>query len=355
MSIFPCCDCLLERLRFRCQSWLKRYIFCEKCCFLEASVIIILPYPNEGRNNVMSQVAMEKEINDFIAYMHHTKKTSENTEVSYERDLKKMIQFLQTECQVNDFSKVSETNLNSYMLYLEKNQLASSTVSRNVASMRSFFHYLYKEQKVEHDPTEHLKPPKVEKKIPDILSVQEVDLLLSQPSRKTPKELRDKAMLELLYATGIRVSELICLKMTDLNLRMGYITCQESDKERIIPFGNMAKKALQEYLQNARDRFLKDESEMLFTNRSGESMSRQGFWKILKAYASNAGIEKEITPHMLRHSFAAHLLQNGADLKSVQEMMGHSDISTTQMYMNVGVNKIRDVYEKAHPRGNTES
>ena len=308
-----------------------------------------------GMNSVtMEKKMMEMEIRDFIEYMHHTKKSSGNTEISYERDLKKMIQFLQTECQVNDIAKVTETNLNSYMLYLERNQFASSTVSRNVASMRAFFHYLYKLHKIEHDPTEHLKPPKVEKKMPDILSVQEVDLLLCQPSKKTPKELRDKAMLELLYATGIRVSELINLKMTDLNLRMGYIVCHESDKDRIIPFGNMAKKALQDYLQMSRDFFLKEKSEMLFTNRSGESMSRQGFWKILKAYAKEAGIEKDITPHTLRHSFGVHLLQNGADLKSVQEMMGHSDISTTQMYRNVGLNRIRDVYAKAHPRGNTE-
>ncbi len=311
-------------------------------------------YTNEERDSGMRQLAMENEIHNFIEYMHHTKKSSGNTEVSYERDLRKMMQFLNAECQVSDLSQVTETNLNSYMLYLERNQFASSTVSRSVASMRAFFHYLYQEKKIEQDPAEHLKPPKVEKKMPDILSVQEVDLLLRQPSDKTPKALRDKAMLELLYATGIRVSELIGLKMTDLNLRMGYIICHETEKDRIIPFGNMAKKALQDYLQNARESFLKEESEMLFTNRSGDSMSRQGFWKLLKAYAKDAGIDKDITPHTLRHSFATHLLQNGADLKSVQEMMGHSDISTTQMYRNVGVNKIRDVYAKAHPRGNTE-
>lgn len=302
----------------------------------------------------MNSVAMENEIRDFIEYMHHTKKSSGNTEISYERDLKKMMQYLQLECQLDDITKVTETNLNSYMLYLERNQFASSTVSRNVASMRAFFNYLYKMKKVEHDPTENLKPPKVDKKMPDILSVQEVDLLLRQPSKRTPKGLRDKAMLELLYATGIRVSELIGLKMADLNMRMGYIICHETEKDRIIPFGNMAKKALQEYLQMAREAFLKEESEMLFTNRSGDSMSRQGFWKILKAYAKEAGIEKDITPHTLRHSFAAHLLQNGADLKSVQEMMGHSDISTTQMYVNVGMNRIRDVYAKAHPRVSTD-
>ncbi len=302
----------------------------------------------------MNSVMMEKEIQNFIEYMHHTKKSAGNTEISYERDLKKMIQFLQSECQVDDIAKVTETNLNSYMLYLERNQFAPSTVSRSVASMRAFFHYLYQFGKMAYDPAEHLKPPKVEKKMPDILSVQEVDLLLCQPSKKTPKELRDKAMLELLYATGIRVSELIHLKMEDLNLRMGYIICHETDRDRIIPFGNMAKKALQDYLQTARESLLKEESEMLFVNRSGDSMSRQGFWKILKVYVKEAGIEKDITPHTLRHSFAAHLLQNGADLKSVQEMMGHSDISTTQMYRNAGMNRIRDVYEKAHPRVSTE-
>lgn len=294
---------------------------------------------------------MEKEIQDFIEYMHETRKSAGNTEVSYERDLKKMMQYFREECQVSEVDKVTETALNSYMLYLERSQFAASTVSRHVASMRAFFHYLYKLHKIDSDPAENLKPPKVDKKAPDILSVQEVDLLLNQPSGNSPKELRDKAMMELLYATGIRVSELIGLQLEDLNLRMGYIICHEGEKERIIPFGNMAKRALQTYLQTARKTFLKEESDMLFTNRLGGAMSRQGFWKLLKAYAKEAGIDKDITPHTLRHSFAAHLLQNGADLKSVQEMLGHSDISSTQMYVNMRMDKIRDVYAKAHPRG----
>ncbi|MGN1142497.1 MAG: site-specific tyrosine recombinase XerD [Oliverpabstia sp.] len=294
---------------------------------------------------------MESAIQNFISYLHNTKKTSGNTEVSYERDLKKMSHYFETEQHIYDVSLITETSLNSYMLYLERNQFSPATVSRSVASMRAFFQYLYKEHQISADPSEGLKPPKVEKKMPEILTVKEVDLLLSQPSSRTPKGIRDKAMLELLYATGIRVSELISLKITDVNLLMGYINCHDTEKERIIPFGNTAKKALVAYLNGVRESFLKDEkSQVLFTNCSGKPMSRQGFWKVLKAYARSAGIEKDITPHTLRHSFAAHLVQNGADLKSVQEMMGHSDISTTQMYVNMNVHKIRDVYAKAHPR-----
>lgn len=294
---------------------------------------------------------MENQIQEFITYLHNTKKSSGNTEISYERDLKKMMQYFFEEQNITDVRQITETNLNSYMLYLEKKQFAASTVSRSVASMRAFFQYLYKMHIMENDPTDALHPPKVEKKLPEILSVSEVDLLLNQPSEKTPKGIRDKAMLELLYATGIRVSELIRLKTSDINLMMGYIVCRDDEKERIIPFGTPAKKALQKYLKDGRESFIREEDEeLLFTNCSGKAMSRQGFWKILKSYAQAAGIAKDITPHTLRHSFAAHLVQNGADLKSVQEMMGHSDISSTQMYMNLSVRKMRDVYTKAHPR-----
>lgn len=200
------------------------------------------------------------------------------------------------------------------------------------------------------DPSKALQSPRVERKMPEILSIAEVDLLLRQPKSDTPKGIRDKAMLEMLYATGIRVSELIHLKMQDVNLMMGYITCRD-EKERIVPFGGPAKKALEQYLGGARTALMHGrEDDVLFVNCSGGPMSRQGFWKILKSYAKSAGITADITPHTLRHSFATHLLQNGADLKSVQEMMGHADISTTQMYLHLGVNKIRDVYRKAHPR-----
>ncbi|NCB91081.1 MAG: site-specific tyrosine recombinase XerD [Clostridia bacterium] len=294
---------------------------------------------------------MEETIHNFISYLHNTKKTSGNTEVSYERDLRKMMQYFVGEQNIDEVSQITETSLNSYMLYLERNHFAASTVSRSVASMRAYFQYLYKEHTIAVDPTEHLKPPKVEKKMPEILTVGEVDLLLRQPSETTGKGIRDRAMLELLYATGIRVSELIHLTVSDVNLQMGYINCHDTDKERIIPFGNAAKKALHMYLADVRDSFIREEGcKVLFTNCSGKPMSRQGFWKVLKAYAKSAGIEKDITPHTLRHSFAAHLVQNGADLKSVQEMMGHSDISTTQMYLNMNVHKIREVYAKAHPR-----
>lgn len=294
---------------------------------------------------------METEIKIFISYLHNTKRMSGNTVVSYERDLRKMMQYFQEAHQITRVQDITETSLNSYMLYLEKNHFAASTVSRSVASMRAFFQYLYQEHLIENNPADHLHPPKVEKKMPQILSVEEVDLLLRQPSDRTPKGLRDRAMLELLYATGIRVSELIHLEMSDVNLAMGYINCRDTDSERVIPFGSQAKKALQQYMHTVRNGFLKEqESEVLFTNCSGKTMSRQGFWKVLKHYAQTAGIEKDITPHTLRHSFAAHLIQNGADLKSVQEMLGHSDISTTQMYLNMNVYKIRDVYTKAHPR-----
>ena len=294
---------------------------------------------------------MENEIQNFISYLHNTKKTSGNTEVSYERDLKKMMRYFEGEQHITEVSRITETNLNSYMLYLENRHFAPSTVSRSVASMRAFFQYLTRERVMDKDPSEHLKPPKVEKKMPEVLTVREVDLLLAQPSQETPKGIRDKAMLELLYATGIRVSELIHLTWPDVNLSMGYITCRERDKERVIPFGSVARRALHHYLADARKVFVGDqETEVLFTNCSGKPMSRQGFWKILKGYAASAGIEKDITPHTLRHSFAAHLIQNGADVRSVQEMMGHSDISTTQMYVNMNVYKIRDVYAKTHPR-----
>ncbi len=293
---------------------------------------------------------MKCEIQEFISYLHNTKGTSHNTEVSYERDLRKLEQFLE-EQGISETGQVTPTILNAYLMELERKNFAPSSISRNVASIRAFFHYYCQKNGLRENPADVLKAPKIEKKMPGILTVDEVDLLLSQPKLNTAKGIRDRAMLELLYATGIRVSELISLKVSDLNLRLGYLTCTGGEKERAIPFGTTAKKAVEEYLIEAREKLLAGkESELLFLNCSGKSMSRQGFWKVLKSYAASAGIQQDITPHTLRHSFAAHLVQNGADLKSVQEMMGHSDISTTQIYMNMNVNKLRDVYIKAHPR-----
>lgn len=290
---------------------------------------------------------MEQEIKGFVSYLHDVKKTSQNTELSYQRDLMKMMRFLRTQ-KVEKSKDVTETNLNSYILDLEKKGMAAATVSRNIASMKAFYLYMLKNGEVTTDPAEHLKAPKVEKKIPDILSVEEIERLLAQPGDRTAKGLRDKAMLELLYATGIRVTELISLRLDDVNWKLDYIICRDRNKERIIPFGSKARKALDHYMKSARAELVGEkECDMLFPNCSGESMSRQGFWKLLKQYVMQAGIQMEITPHTLRHSFAAHLVDNGADLHMVQEMLGHSDISTTMMYAV----RTRELYAKAHPRG----
>ena len=249
-------------------------------------------------------------------------------------------------------TQITATNLNSYILYLEKEGKKPSTISRCIASMKAFFQYLLKQGILKEDLTEELKSPKIEKKVPEILSTEEVECLLKQTKGSTPKELRDCAMLELLYATGIRVSELIGLKLTDVNLKMEYIKCQDAHKERVIPFGNVAKNAVSRYLAEGRTELVQEaESPWLFTNCSGQPMSRQGFWKLIKGYGKKAGIHHEITPHTLRHSFAAHLVNNGADLRAVQEMMGHSDIATTQIYARMNQTHIREVYAKAHPRG----
>lgn len=293
---------------------------------------------------------MKCEIEEFIEYLHNTRGTSFNTEISYERDLRKLEQFLKDK-GIRRIRQVTEAELNSYVTYLEREEFAASSISRSIASIRAFFQYFFNQGLIPKNPADALKAPKVEKKIPEILSVEEVDLLLAQPDEKTIKGIRDKAMLELLYATGIRVSELIHLSVRDVNLKLNYISCSSMEKSRAVPFGNTAKKAVETYVEQARDVLLKEnDSPNLFINCNGTAMSRQGFWKILKYYAKLAGIEKEITPHTLRHSFAVHLLQNGADLRSVQEMLGHSDISTTQIYLSLNTNRIRNVYKKAHPR-----
>ena len=294
---------------------------------------------------------MTQDIQNFIQYLHTEKQTSANTEVSYARDLKKMHEYLLAQ-GIGGVSEVTATSLSSYVLFLEKEGRKPATISRSIASMKAFYHYMEKERRVAADPSEKLKAPKIEKKMPTILTTEEVNRLLEQPSGTSPKELRDKAMLELLYATGIRVSELISLKVEDVNLTMEYLTCADMHKERIIPFGGIAKESLQRYLEQGRPKLVKEETgDWLFTNCSGQPMSRQGFWKLIKAYGKKAGIEAEITPHMLRHSFAAHMVNNGADLKSLQEMLGHSDISTTQVYAQMETNPIREVYLKSHPRG----
>lgn len=286
----------------------------------------------------------------FIDYLKETKNASESTVSSYQRDLKKLNRYL-LDHGIEDVQSVTATNLNSYVLYLEKQGLSTATVSRNVASMKAFFHYACYKRQIENDPTEKIKAPHIEKKMPGILTMEETARLLEQPSDGTPKGLRDRAMLELLYATGMRVTELISMKLEDIHLDMDFVVCRDGEKERVIPFGRSARSALENYLHQGRNMLLKEQqSEYLFVNCSGKVMSRQGFWKLVKQYALKAGITADITPHTLRHSFAAHLVQNGADLKSVQKMLGHSDIATTQVYLNMNVERVRSVYREAHPR-----
>ena len=294
---------------------------------------------------------MEKEINSFISYLHNIKKTSNNTELSYKRDLEKLQHFMY-EKGIKDIREVTEQDMASYVKYLEDGNFANATISRNIASLKAFYHYLLGEGIVDEDVSEKLKSPKIEKKMPEIMSPDEVVRLLEQPSGNSAKEIRDKAMLELLYATGIRVTELITLRVSDVNMQLDFVICRDANKERVIPFGPAAKTALRRYLDGTRESMIEDKkSNILFANCSGQPMSRQGFWKLIKYYAKKADIKADITPHTLRHSFAAHLVENGADLKSVQEMLGHSDISTTQVYANLNHNHLREVYAKAHPRG----
>ena len=280
---------------------------------------------------------MQNIIEEFILQLHTKKDTSSNTEISYKRDLTKFFEYLNIG-SIEEIKNITKHDLEGYIKHLSDIGRATTTISRNVASIKAFFAYLYDEE--------------IMKKVPEILTVSQVDALLEQPSKNSPKELRDKAMLELLYATGMRVTELITLKMDDVNLAQEYVVCHDRKKERIVPFGSDAKKALVRYITDGREYLLGDneDSVIMFPNCQGGAMSRQGFWKLIKMYGKKAGIETELTPHTLRHSFASHLVENGADLKSVQEMLGHSDISTTQIYMTSGNKRVREVYAKAHPK-----
>ena len=293
---------------------------------------------------------MNTYVKEYTSFMTDIRHKSLNTVESYKRDFTQYISYLDG-TGVTDISSTTKTTVLSYLLYLQKEGSASSTVSRTLASLRSYYLFMMQNGVVKSNPTSNLEAPHVEKKIPKILSGEEVELLLEQPKNCDNKGIRDKAMLELLYATGIRVSELINLDVSDVNVPMSFVRCKGGKKERIIPMGHQAKDALENYINNVRKYMVKDENETaLFVNCSGARLSRQGFWKLIKYYQHIAGIETDITPHTLRHSFAAHLLENGADLHSIQEMMGHADISSTQVYSRMMNSKIKDVYAKAHPR-----
>jgi len=292
---------------------------------------------------------MEEQIQLFLEFIKNDKKLSENTFQSYRRDVIQFSEYLRLN-KIN-YVKVKEAHMRNYIEYLQNLNKKASTISRHLASTRLFYQYLLKNKKVKADPTENIQSPKIDKRTPNILTAQEVSLLLEQPKNIDLKGIRDKAMLEFAYATGMRVTEIISLNISDVNLAEGYVVCKNGTKQRNIPLGNLALKALKEYIEKARDILIKVENEKaLFVNINGQRLTRQGFWKIIKYYKEQAHITKEITPHVLRHSFATHLLQNGADLKSIQTMLGHSDISSTQVYMQFQDESLKNIYRKAHPR-----
>lgn len=292
---------------------------------------------------------MEKQINNFLEFLKNEKKVSNNTLQSYERDILQFKKYIE-ENKLN-FAKITKVDVKEYLNVLHKNGKKSSSVSRSLASIRSFYQYEFRIKKIKNNPTENVQAPKVEKHAPSILSSQEIELLLDQPKNVDLKGTRDKAMLEFAYATGMRVTEIISLNINDVDLKNSNVTCKSEQKTRVIPLGSLSLKALKDYIENARPILVKDDNEeALFVNTNGRRLTRQGFWKIIKYYKEQAHIAKDITPHVLRHSFATHLLQNGADLKSIQTMLGHSDISSTQIYMQFQDDSIKNIYRKAHPR-----
>ena len=292
---------------------------------------------------------MEKQVKLFLEFLQNEKKLSDNTLQSYKRDIIQYQNYLE-ENGIN-YAKVSKEDIKAYLNYLKQIGKKPSTISRNLASIRSFYQFSIRNKKIKNDPTEDVQSPKIEKRVPSVLTAQEVELLLEQPKDVDLKGTRDKAMLEFAYATGMRVTEIINLNIEDVNLEGEYVICRVGSKQRNIPLGSLSLKALKEYIDEARPILIRNEKEKaLFVNVNGQRLTRQGFWKIVKYYKEQAHITKDITPHVLRHSFATHLLQNGADLKSIQTMLGHSDISSTQVYVQFQDPELRDIYKKSHPR-----
>ncbi|GGH69110.1 tyrosine recombinase XerD [Compostibacillus humi] len=294
---------------------------------------------------------MKDALEDYFHFLRIEKGLSDNTLQSYARDLQSYLAYMQRKEQKTNWNQVTRENIMGFLYSLKDANKSSATISRHISSIRSFHQFLIREQLVRKDVSIHIETPKKERKLPDVLSQKEIEFLLDIKETNI-LDIRNKAMLELLYATGIRVSELIALKVSDLHLTMGFVQVfGKGSKERIVPIGDAAIKATEKYLTAARGKLLSDNTEStLFVNRNGKPLSRQGFWKILKKVAKEKGIHKTITPHTLRHSFATHLLENGADLRVVQEMLGHEDISTTQIYTHVTKARLKDIYNAYHPR-----
>ncbi len=295
-------------------------------------------------------IDMTDYLSQYEKYLLDVKKASANTVASYMRDVRQFLQYLSDHLEIGP-EDVTADHLTLYFASMTNSGKSSATVTRSLASIKDLFGFLISTGVVTANPAKTVHLAKAEKKLPQILTGKEVELLLEQPQLTDPKGFRDKAMLELLYATGIRVSELISLDLEDVNLPAGFIRCEGGGKSRMIPLYPGAVRALQNYIQQIRPGMIADPTEKaLFVNLSGERMSRQGFWKIIKHYQQSANIQKDITPHTLRHSFAAHLLENGADLKSIQEMLGHSDISSTQIYTQIVRQNLKSIYNKFHPK-----
>ncbi|MFC5988043.1 site-specific tyrosine recombinase XerD [Marinicrinis lubricantis] len=296
---------------------------------------------------------MLEHLKQFIDYLSVEKGLAVNTLESYERDLSQFCSYMKETFGLDEAGEVSKLHITSYLLALRQKGKASSTVTRNVVSIRGFFQFLTLERFIEQDPAQHLESPKQDRRLPKSITIEEVEKLLAAPDISKPAGLRDKAMLELLYASGMRVSELMDLDVDNVNTGMGFVRCiGKGSKERIIPLGKICIDFLNRYLSAARPVLTKKKPDeaSLFVNQAGGRMTRQGFWKIIKKYALQLGIRQEITPHTLRHSFATHLLENGADLRAVQEMLGHADISTTQIYTHVTKSKMKEIYDQTHPR-----
>ncbi|MGC2872756.1 site-specific tyrosine recombinase [Ihubacter sp. rT4E-8] len=294
------------------------------------------------------------ELNDFLEYLREERKASTNTCEAYRRDMEAFGRFLAGR-EVFDAHQASSADVAAYLMELKSEGRSRSTANRKLSSIRTYYKYLIKKGVVFTNPTEDIKSPRIERKDLDYLTIEEVEKLLLAPDDSI-KGFRDRAILEVLYATGIRVSEIIELKLRDVNLRMGFLTLNGAHgKARIVPMGSMARRALDNYILNSRPALMRegspdDPESILFVNYMGEAFSRQGFWKLMKQYGRQVGLEDRLTPHILRTSFAVHMVQNGADLKSLQELMGHEDIMATQIYLSVTKNRIKDVYDKTHPR-----
>lgn len=294
---------------------------------------------------------MDNYVEDYIHYLAVERGLSTNTLAAYERDLGDWLDYLEDQ-GIDSLLDVDYRLLISYMHFKRTKGFKTATVARHLSSIRSFFSYLHQENIIQADPAQLLETPKPDRRLPKVISLEEVERLLAAPDTSNSFGIRDKAMLELLYATGIRVSELISLNVADFNIHSSFVRCfGKGAKERIVPVGNYARIALEKYLLHIRPVIVKELQEhALFVNHSGMRLTRQGFWKIIKKYARVAGIRTPLSPHTLRHSFATHLLENGADLRSVQEMLGHADIGTTQIYTHVTKTHLQKTYQNSHPR-----